>query len=119
MLNSKSLNGTPELPQTFERRAFVRYPRTLDTLWEVLGLRARDLTSAALFDLSMTGLGLVTDRAFAVHTTLVIRLPSTTGGWSTHLIRVKRCVEVGPSSFQVGCTFVKPLSVTQMQKLLN
>src|SRR5262249_9150799 len=119
MLNGKHVEEKPEPPQTFERRGFVRYPRRLEKLWGGLGLRARDLASAALGVFSLSRLGLLTAPAFAISTTLVIRLPPTSVGWSTHLNRVKRCVEVGPSSFQVGCTFVKPLSLAQMKMLLR
>ena len=108
-----------DLPQTFERRAFVRYARRLDALWLFLGVSSRDLTSAQLVDLSVTGVGLVVDQVFPVHTSLAIRLPTITQGWSTHLVRVKRCVEVGKGQYEIGCTFVKPLSATQLQGFLQ
>ena len=108
-----------ELPQTFERRAFVRYARRLDSLWLFLGVASRDLADAKLSDLSVTGVGLIVDRAFPVHTSLAIRLPTITQGWSTHLVRVKRCVEVRAGQYEIGCTFVKTLSATQLQGFLQ
>jgi PilZ domain len=108
-----------DLPQTFERRAFVRYARRLDALWLFLGVSSRDLTSAKLVDLSVTGVGLIVDQAFPVHTSLAIRLPTITQGWSTHLVRVKRCAEVRAGQYEIGCTFVKPLSATQLQGFLQ
>ena len=109
----------PDLPQTFERRAFVRYRRRLETLWAYLGVGTPDLTSGEVFDLSSTGVGLVLDRAFPAGTTLVLRLPTKTLGWSSHLVRVRRCDEVTPGLFQVGCAFVRPLSAGQLQSLLG
>jgi hypothetical protein len=109
----------PDLPQTFERRAFVRYARRLDALWLFLGVASPDLTSARLADLSVTGVGLLVDQAFPVHTSLAIRLPTVTRGWSTHLVRVKRCLTAGAGQYEIGCTFVKPLSATQLQGFLQ
>ena len=108
-----------DLPQTYERRAFVRYARRLDARWLFLGVASRDLTSAKLVDLSVTGVGLIVDRAFPVHTSLAIRLPTITQGWSTHLVRVKRCVEVRAGQYEIGCTFVKTLSAMQLQGFLQ
>ena len=108
-----------DLPQTYERRAFVRYARRLDALWLFLGVASRDLTSAKLVDLSVTGVGLVVDQPFPIHTSLAIRLPTTTQGWSTHLVRVKRCVELISGKYEIGCSLVKPLSATQLQGFLQ
>jgi hypothetical protein len=108
-----------DLPQTFERRAFVRYARRLETLWTYLGVGSDDLANGEVFDLSSTGVGLVLDQNFPADTTLVLRLPTKTLGWSSHLVRVKRCAEVTPGLFQVGCAFVKPLSGTQLQSMIN
>src|SRR3954452_16386001 len=102
---------TGDAPQTFERRGFIRYPRTLETLWQFLGLPPRDLAGGEVFDLSAAGVGLLVDRPFPEDTTLVLRLPSATLGWVSHLVRVKRCTEVGPNHYQVGCAFVKPLTL--------
>ena len=108
-----------DLPQTFERRAFVRYARRLDALWLFLGVASRDLADAKLSDLSVTGVGLIVGQTFPVHTSLAIRLPTVTRGWSTHLVRVKRSVEVSPGQYEIGCTFVKTLSATQLQGFLQ
>ena len=107
------------MPQPLERRAFVRYSRRLDALWLFLGVSSPDLASAQLVDLSATGVGLVVDRPFPAHASLALRLPTITLGWSTHLVRVQRCVEAGAGQYQIGCTFVKPLSATQLQGFLQ
>jgi hypothetical protein len=108
-----------DLPQAFERRAYVRYRRALDTLWQILGRSPSDLTSCRVFDLSATGVGLVLDRAFALETTLVLRIPTATMGWMSHLVRVKRCVEIAADKYEVGCAFVRPLSAAQLQAHLS
>jgi hypothetical protein len=109
----------PDLPQTRERRAFVRYPRRFEMLWQLLGLSPRDRTQAAVCDVSATGLGLVCDTPLPVDALVVLRLPSATTGWSSHLVRVKRCTEQPDGTFQVGCRFTKPLSASQLQELLG
>ena len=115
----KRYNIDADLPQTYERRAFVRYARRLDALWQMLGLADHNLIAAKLVDVSVTGVGLILDQEFPVHTSLAIRLPTITQGWSTHLVRVKRCLEVRGGKFEIGCTFVKPLSATQLQGYLQ
>lgn len=108
-----------DLPQTFERRAYVRYVRRLEGLWQLLGVGSPDLIDGTLFDLSVTGVGLVVPRVFPVGTTLYIRLRSATRGWISHLARVRRCGPDGSGRFQIGCQFVKPLSVQQLQTYLE
>jgi hypothetical protein len=114
-------SGEPsdELPQTFERRAFVRYPRRLEMLWQFLGVSVPDLARADVFDLSVTGIGLVIDREFADNAILLLRLPSSTQGWNSHLVRVKHCQRQDDGRFQVGCAFVKPLKADQLRALLS
>lgn len=107
------------LPQTYERRAYVRYSRTLDTFWQCLGLAPAELTSGQVFDLSATGVGLLLEQEFRIGITLVIRLPTSTRGWSSHLVRVKNCQKMEDGRYQVGCAFVKPLSATQLQGHLD
>lgn len=107
------------LPQTLERRAFVRYPRRLDALWQFLGLSIQELTSGHVADISINGVRLLLDRSFSCNTTLMLRLPTITQGWSTHLVRVKRSVESGNGQFEIGCTFVRPLSAKQLQAFLQ
>jgi PilZ domain len=108
-----------DAPQTFERRGYVRYPRRLESFWQFLGVKSPDLASAHVFDLSMTGLRLVAAADFAANAILLIRLPTSTQGWNTHLVRVKYCKRLDDGRFQIGCAFVKPLSVAQMQALLT
>jgi hypothetical protein len=113
-----SLDPSADLPQTFERRAFVRYARRFDMLWQLLGVAPRDLAAAQVIDLSTTGLGIALDRALPTGKTLVVRLPTSTLGWGSHLVRVRYCRPEG-GGFLVGCAFVKPLSCKQLQAHLG
>jgi hypothetical protein len=110
---------SPNLPQTFERRAFVRYSHRFSILWQLLGMAAKDLTSARVFDLSTTGVGLILDREFPVGKVLILRLPSSTRGWNSHLVRVKYCRLQADGQFQIGCSFTKPLSAVQLESHLQ
>lgn len=109
----------PDLPQTFERRAYVRYRRRLESLWGLLGMTSRHQVEGQIYDLSTTGVGLMLAQAFPLDTLLVIRLPTATKGWNSHLVRVKRCNAVSEGMFQVGCAFAKPLSVGQLREHLS
>ena len=109
----------PGLPQTRERRAFIRYARRFEMLWLFLGLSPGDQAQAAVRDVSATGVGLMSETALPIDALLVLRLPTLTLGWSSHLVRVKRCIPHGEAAFQVGCGFVKPLTAHQLQGLLG
>jgi len=65
----------------------------------------------------MTGLGLIVSTEFAVDAVL-LRLPNSTQGWTSHLVRVKHCTRLDDGRFQVGCAFARPLSVGQLRSLL-
>jgi hypothetical protein len=109
----------PDQQELHERRAYLRYPRRLETFWTYLGLGATDLAGGEVKDLSNTGVGLVLDQPFAPETALLLRLPTASQGWSSHLVRVKRCAEERPGRFHVGCAFIKPLSDAELQSLLG
>ena len=107
-----------DLPQTFERRAFIRYARRFDMLWQLLGVAPRDLTSAQIFDLSSTGVGMIVDHEVPADVALVIRIRTATQGWNSHLVRIRHSQRLDDGRFQIGCAFVKPLSAAQLQALL-
>jgi hypothetical protein len=85
----------------------------------MLGVAREDVTSGQVFDLSATGVGIIAEQPFPANRVLVLRLPTTTQGWSSHLVRIKHCAAVGDGVYQVGCAFIKPLSVSQLQSLLG
>ena len=102
------------VPQNEERRAFVRYRRRLDALWQMLGLPPRDMVAGKVTDLSVTGLGLAVDQPFAVDAHLMVRLPSARCGWTTHLLKVHNCTLIAPGTYKLGCSFVRPLTPEQL-----
>jgi hypothetical protein len=108
-----------DLPPVSERRVHIRYPRRLELLCQFLGVPSSDMASATLFDLSVSGAGLHSERPFPVGKTLFIRLHSSTMGWTSLLARVKHCREILPGQFQIGCLFVKPLNREQLRVLLT
>lgn len=105
--------------QTSERRGYVRYPRRLDTLWQLLGLAPRDLAGGQLLDVSTGGVGLLVDRSFPAGTSLLIRLPTARRGWESHLVRVRRCEPTEDGRFLLGCQFIKPLAPEQLRAHLE
>lgn len=106
------------LPQTAERRAFVRYARRLETLWNCLGLHSEDLAGGKVLDLSASGVGLRLTLAIAPGTSLMLRLQSATRGWASYLVKVRHCQELSPGEYHLGCVFIKPLTAVQLQELL-
>jgi hypothetical protein len=102
-----------------ERRAWARYRRRLDMLWQFLGLPADKALPASVLDLSATGVGLLFDHEMAVGALLVVRLPTATEGWASHLVRVKNCRPAEGGQFHVGCAFPKPLRPEQLGALLR
>jgi hypothetical protein len=105
-------------PCCADRRAFIRYPRTLDTLWQLLGLGPRDVGSGRVFDLSASGIGLVFERSFRVGTRLVIRLATVAHGWNSFLVTVQRCDRAAEGGFEVGCAFTRELRPDELRDLL-
>lgn len=107
-----------ELPERHERRASVRFSRRLESFWQFLGLGAEEHPVADVSDLSITGLRLLCETDFEVGAVLLLRLPTATMGWNSHLARVKHCARQADGRFRVGCAFVKPLSEEQLEALL-
>lgn len=101
-------------PPGLERRVYVRYSRQLDVLWQMLGYSSKDLASGRMTDLSTAGVAIVLPQPFAVKTHLIVRLPTTTHGWSTHMVQVQNCMQISEHEYKIGCRFVKPLNEEQL-----
>ncbi|MFQ3648771.1 MAG: PilZ domain-containing protein, partial [Gemmataceae bacterium] len=95
-------------------RRHVRYARHLDILWQLLGYNPKELTNARMMDLSKSGVAVVVSQPVEVKTHLILRLPTTTHGWSTHLVQVQNCLKLEDGQYKIGCRFVKPLSEEQL-----
>jgi hypothetical protein len=105
--------------QGTERRAWVRYPRRLLTLWGLFGSRQEDSWMAELRDVSQTGLGLVVNRSFPPATVLTVRLQTSNHLYSrTMLVRVKHSVPQPDGGWLVGCTFVVKLKEAELRELI-
>src|SRR5579884_3997074 len=110
----------PKKLQGTERRAWIRYPRRLRTLWQLFGTaRQDDCWVADLRDVSLTGLGLVVNRSFTPGTVLTVRLQTGSRKFTrTMLVRVKHCAAQSNSDSLVGCSFVVKLKDDDLQDLL-
>jgi hypothetical protein len=105
--------------QGVERRAWVRYPRRLQALWQLFGSsRGGENWSATLQDVSQAGLALVLDRAISPATVLSVRLQPATGMTNRPmLVRVRHCTALVDGRWLVGCSFMVKLSDDDLQEL--
>jgi hypothetical protein len=112
--------GDPKV-QGAERRAWIRYPRRLLTMWQLFGSsRQEECWNATLRDVSQTGLGLVVNRSFPPSTVLTVRLQTGSRKYSrTMLIRVKHCAAQPNGDWLVGCSFVVKLKDEELADLLG
>jgi len=120
-MSDSALNSAnvPQPRQTAERRAWVRYPpRRLQLLWHLLGVKPPEPRAAQIEDISLQGVGLVLDRSFPPGSVLILRFPGTTLEARPVLVRVKHLKPLADGQFQVGCTFVVPLTETQLAELI-
>ena len=119
---SDSLPTPPEPPrkrQSAERRAWVRYPpRRLEMLLHLFGVRPAEPRQVRVQDISAQGVGLITNQSFTAGTILVLRFPGTSLEAKPLLVRVKHLRPMPGGEFQVGCTFVVPLSEEQLAELI-
>jgi PilZ domain len=114
---NESTPATP-LPQSAERRAWIRYRRKLNVLWQLLGIGGTEVWPAKIQDISTTGIGLITNRPFRRGTILSIRFPRRDKEPHTHLARVKHVIPLAGDEVQVGCAFVVPLSDEELRSIL-
>jgi hypothetical protein len=106
--------------QGAERRAWIRYPRRLLTMWQLFGSRQEESWNASLRDISLTGLGLVVNRSFPPGTVLTIRVQTGSRKCSrTMLVRVKHCAAQPNGDWHVGCSFVVKLKEEELAELLG
>ena len=106
--------------QGAERRAWIRYPRRLLTMWQLFGSsRQEDSWTAQLRDVSQTGIGLVVNRTFPPGTVLTVRLQTGSRKFSrTMLVRVKHSAAQANGDWVIGCTFVVKLKDDELRELL-
>jgi hypothetical protein len=105
--------------QGAERRAWVRYPRRLLTLWGLFGLRPENAWMAEVRDVSQTGLGLAINRPFPPAAVLTVRLLTSGHKYSrAMLVRVKHCAPQPDGGWLIGCTFVVKLEEAELRGLI-
>src|SRR5438874_2531951 len=97
--------ASPGKPPEGERRAWVRYPRKLVTMWQLLGAAGEEHWTALVRNLSLAGVGLVINRSFPPATVLTVRLRNTTHTYErSALVRVQHCTAQADGDWLVGCT---------------
>jgi hypothetical protein len=106
--------------QSVERRAWVRYPRRLTTLWQFFGGRGNESWSAEIQDISQAGVGLLINRCFAPATVLSLRVQLKGRAPNRPLLlRVKHCTSQPGGDWLAGCTFIVPLTEEELRGLVS
>jgi hypothetical protein len=120
MSNSSSSSTERSRPQIAERRAWVRYPSPqLQMFWHLFGVKPPERRPARIHDVSTQGIGLIVDRSLAQGSVLVLLFPGTTLESRSILVRVKYLKPMGNNEFLAGCTFVVPLTDTQLSEFVG
>jgi hypothetical protein len=102
-----------------ERRASVRYACDLETSWRVYGTRTGDWWTVSVQDISVAGIGLISNFRLNSGTILVVKLQSTNQSFSRPLLaRVSRATVQSDGKWVIGCSFVRKLSDDELQALL-
>jgi hypothetical protein len=100
-----------------ERRAAVRYPCDLASSCHTITSRREDAWTAAVKDISRTGIGLLLGRRFEPGILLAVELPAE-GGSQLLLARVIHARAQGEGVWLIGCALVNPLAEDEVQALL-
>jgi hypothetical protein len=110
--------STDAVPETggAERRAWVRYPCNLDTLFQPGKARVdHRWWFAKVRDISHTGIGLILPRRFEPGTLLSIALNSKLPAFSRTMEATVVHVMPNPDGWVIGCTFATALSEEELQ----
>ena len=110
------------LPRTIgaERRKAARHRRGVSTTWRPFGGRSSEWWAGAVWDLSVTGLGLIISTPPPSERYLDVTLQAVPGAPPppARVVRVRRVAPRPDGSWVVGCTFVRPLRDEDLQTLL-
>jgi hypothetical protein len=106
------------MAEAADRRAAERYPVNMDASCPFLSPVVEDFGPVKIRDVSMQGVGLLTNRRVEPGAMLTIVLANPARGFSkTMLVRVAHVTPLG-SSFVVGGSFVTPLTYQEMSTLV-
>jgi hypothetical protein len=107
-------------PCVRERRAATRYKADLRSRCEPLAFRKEQSWDGTLHDISTTGIRLVLPRRFEVGTHLLMELNTRSEKLkSTYVVRIVRVQKGEADSWDMGCTFLKPLTPAELTVLLG
>lgn len=94
--------------QQGERRAWVRYPSQLNSTCQRLPAKGEESWPARIQNVSVSGLGLITNRCFTVGTELAVDIMDAEGKQSqTVRARVEHTTTWAEGSWLLGCSFVE------------
>jgi len=114
--------GGEETPKPLsypERRATLRHRINRDARCYPYQGDRYERHEAELRDVSLSGLGLVTNQAFPVGERLILDLPRRIPGFPYGLsVRVARVVSLDSGHWFIGCEFTKPITRRALQALL-
>jgi hypothetical protein len=109
----------PNLPPA-ERRAWVRYPCSLDLLHRIIDAETECGWWATVLDVSRGGIGLRLPQRIEPGVTLILERPARHGRPGRALpVRVVASTAAAEGGWRLGCQFVYPLSEQDMEALLQ
>jgi serine/threonine protein kinase len=101
-----------------EKRQHPRYSTQLNGRCLPLAAHKEDAWTSYVFDISLSGIGLLVNRRFEVGTVLELSLPGQTEGAPCHLlVRVMRQQARSSRKWLIGCKFASPLSEDELAAL--
>jgi hypothetical protein len=103
-----------------DRRTAERYPCNLKPSWRSWGKPGGESWSAAINDISTTGISLLINYWMKPGTVLVIKLQNSNHRLTRPLpVRVMHATERADGEWLIGCAFVRRLSEPELQAILQ
>jgi hypothetical protein len=111
-------SGEWHMTESTDRRAAERYPVNKDATCPFVSPVVEDFGPVKVRDVSMQGVGLITNRRVEVGALLTVVLANPARSFSkTVLARVVHITPMG-GAFLAGCSFVTPLTYQEMTTLV-
>jgi PilZ domain len=106
--------------QSDDRRDAERHPCNLQPIWRIEGTNQIDANTAAIRDISATGIGFRIQQSIKSGTVLILTLQSHDQRFRRPLpARVMHVTPQAEGDWLVGCRFVRALSAQELRILLG
>ncbi len=116
MSDTPTSPGAPGPGPISERRASIRLPpRNVEIIWQLLGQTSDEPLAAQVLNVSNGGIGMLLERPVKLGSVLCLRLRPADPHCPTLLVRVRHITLIAADEYQVGGTFVMPLSDEALQ----